>query len=774
MYTFLNLSGGDAMFLRYATWVLAGACFAVAASAQTTKVDFGKDVLPILRQNCFGCHGPSQQMAGLRLDRRSSVFKSGMRRVVPGSIENSFLFHRISGGEYGLQMPPTGPLHAEQIAVLQAWIEQGAPWPDALANEADLPPANPKAVAMVEALRTGDRQTFLKAVAEDAKLLNARGPEGSTPFMYAVLYGDAALLEQLLQKGANANAHNDAKATPVMWSAITDLAKMKALVAHGADVNAKSDDSHTALMIAAGRPANTAMVKFLLEHGANPNPNANPMGDSSPLIQAALAGDVESMQMLIAHGADVKGAAPMALTMAITSYCDKCTDLLVKQNLDKDAYTFALLNVVGYVDARINAMLVQHGADVNAVDPLGRTALHYAAISDLIPADTVKLLIDHGANVNATSAHKHSGDSGLSVLDIARMNGKTPIVDLLLKAGAKSTAPAPAAPKPQPVASVREAVERSIPVLQRGDAGFTAKSGCISCHNESVSAMAMGLARKNGYRVDEHTAAQQLKVNAAYIEHQRDTLHQGFFAAQAGGEAFGDTFGPSVLGYILVGLDAEHYKADLNTDAVAMYLRSRQAPDGEWQYPAADLRQPICLDYMGQTALCMRALQLYAPKVDKASYDKAVQLAASWLAEAKPRTDEDRLWQLQGLAWAGRTAQAAKVRSEVAALQRPDGGWAQMASLASDPYATGRALVALHTAGMPVADPVYKRGVEFLLKNQMGDGSWYVKTRALGLQPFFDSGFPHGVNQAISSASSAWATMALTFASGNPGAGAAE
>jgi hypothetical protein len=47
---------------------------------------------------------------------------------------------------------------------------------------------NPKAVAMADALHTGDLEAFMKFVAEEPKLLNARGPEGSTPFMYAVLY----------------------------------------------------------------------------------------------------------------------------------------------------------------------------------------------------------------------------------------------------------------------------------------------------------------------------------------------------------------------------------------------------------------------------------------------------------------------------------------------------------------------------------------------------------------------------------------------------------
>src|SRR5580693_1983465 len=162
--------------------------FAAIGSAQppvrVDRVDFGKDVLPILRQNCVGCHGPVQQNSGMRLDRKSSVISR--RGVVPGSSENSFLFHRISGSAYGMQMPPTGALRPEQINVIKAWIDQGADWPDSLANEADLPPLNPKAVAMIESLHAGDLGGFMKSVAEDPKLLNARGPEGSTPLMYAV------------------------------------------------------------------------------------------------------------------------------------------------------------------------------------------------------------------------------------------------------------------------------------------------------------------------------------------------------------------------------------------------------------------------------------------------------------------------------------------------------------------------------------------------------------------------------------------------------------
>src|SRR5579871_5523769 len=113
--------------------VLAG-----ALTAQSSKIDFAKDVQPIFRQNCVPCHGPTQQSSGMRLDRKSVVL--GRRGVVPGSSENSFLFHRISGGEYGTQMPPTGALRPEQVEIIKKWIDQGAEWPDGLSNEAEIAP----------------------------------------------------------------------------------------------------------------------------------------------------------------------------------------------------------------------------------------------------------------------------------------------------------------------------------------------------------------------------------------------------------------------------------------------------------------------------------------------------------------------------------------------------------------------------------------------------------------------------------------------------------
>ena len=63
---------------------------------------------------------------------------------------------------------------------------------------------------------------------------------------------------------------------------------------------------------------------------------------------------------------------------------------------------------------------------------------------------------------------------------------------------------------------------------------------------------------------------------------------------------------------------------------------------------------------------------------------------------------------------------------------------------------------------MPVSDAAWQRGIQFLLKTQVNDGSWFVKSHSYGTQPYFDDGFPHGTDQWISAAATNWAVMALT------------
>jgi len=759
------------MFRPFAACFVAGLCLVPPVFSQApAKVDFARDVQPIFRQNCIGCHGPMKQNNGLRVDRRSSVMKPGSRRVMPGNLENSFLYHRLTGTDFGMQMPPTGALKPEQVQIVKAWIEQGAEWPDSLANEIELPPLDPKAIAMVETLRAADRQAFNKMVAEDAKLLNARGPEGSTPFMYAVLYTDAATLERLIQQGADPNKHNDDGATALMWAAL-DLEKTRVLLAHGADANARSADARTPLMIAAGRPGGAPIVKLLLAHGANPNPSSNPGAESSPLLEASLAGDAETMQALLDRGAETKDIGGFALANAAGADCAKCIDLLVARNLDPMQYTIALGRVAVLDNPNLVRLMLQHGADVNAPDPTGRTALMYAAVSDLLPLEQIKLMLEKKADVNARSQHQRSGDTGRTALDLAKFHGNTAVVDLLLKSGATSGVPAesivPASMRRDN--TIQAAVSNSLPLLQRTDASFVPKAGCFSCHNQSLSAMAVGLARKNGFRVDEQTSARQVKVNAGSLAGISNLLHQGFFIP-------GINASPVILSYVLLGLDAEGYKPDLGTDAVAMFLQTHQMADGHWA-SGPEARPPLCADALGQTVLSMRGLELYSPRVDKAAFAKSIQLAAAWIGEFRPRTNYDLAWRLQGLVWGGKNKDAILMaRRDLLAVQRADGGWSDIASMESSAYTTGLAMMTLQSSGLPVSDPAYQRGVQYLLSTQLEDGSWHVRTRAAGFQPYFDNGFPHGVDQWISAAGTSLATIALTLATpprGSQSAGAA-
>lgn len=720
------------------------------------KADFATDVKPILQAHCVECHGADKQRAGMRLDRKSSALKGFSRRIVPGSSENSMLYHRLIG-EYGQQMPPDGGLKADQITTIKTWIDQGAEWPDALSNEVDLPPPSPKAVAAVEMLRNGQLAAFIKAVDADRTLLNARGPEGSTPFMYAVLYTNTATLAELLKKGADPNRRNDANATALMW-AVRDLDKTKLLLAHGAEVNAKSDDMRTPLMIAARHPGGAPIVKLLLDNGANPNPNAKPEQEGSPLLEAITAGDAETTKLLLARGADGKAAGEMGLALSVGSNCPGCVDLIAAKVTSKEVFTAALQDVAIFGDVHSAQVMLDHGADANAADPLGRTPLMYAARSDAPSAGLVKLLLEHGADANVKDKHTNAGDEGWTALDMAKQSQNAAVVALLEKAGAKADGMPREPLTPRLRNEIRSAIQDSIPLLQRADVNFVAKSGCISCHNDSLTAMTVSLARQKGFSVDEQTASTQLTANAEALQKLRDRLHQGFMFP------VGDNFSESILGYMLMGLSAEGYKPDLNTDAAAMHILALQQPDGQWYYQNADTRPPLCLDHIGLTVKSMRSLQLYAPKTNTAAYRVAIAKAADWLATATSYNNEDRSWRVAGLAWAGTHKEALRgAIHELLAAQKPDGSWSDQPTMDGTAYATGKSLAVLQIGGLPVTDPAYQRGVKWLLSNQQQDGSWYVQTRALAFQPWFDAGFPHGHDQWISSAGTNWAAMALAL-----------
>lgn len=98
------------------------------------QVDFLRDVKPVLAEKCLACHGPDEPEADLRLDSRDAALaqlEGGYAAVVPGSLDDSELWYRISTDDERERMPPAdhGPaLSKAEQATLAAWIEQGAPW----------------------------------------------------------------------------------------------------------------------------------------------------------------------------------------------------------------------------------------------------------------------------------------------------------------------------------------------------------------------------------------------------------------------------------------------------------------------------------------------------------------------------------------------------------------------------------------------------------------------------------------------------------------------
>src|SRR5215813_15050660 len=219
------------------------------------KIDFERDVQPILSQKCFSCHGEEAQQSGLRLDKRQNALRGGDYGpvIVIGKSAESKLIRRLVNGDGGLQMPPTGPLSDEEIGMLRAWIDQGADFRIQVQDEAAPTPVDVKLATLISAVRSGDSRAAAKLIAAKAELVNAHDAAGATPLHHAAGFGDLATMRLLLEKGADVNAGNKRKSTPIFWS-LNDESKVRLLVEHGANVNAQSNDGRTPVYQGASMP----------------------------------------------------------------------------------------------------------------------------------------------------------------------------------------------------------------------------------------------------------------------------------------------------------------------------------------------------------------------------------------------------------------------------------------------------------------------------------------------------------------------------------------
>ena len=412
------------------------------------------------------------------------------------------------------------------------------------------------------------------------------------------------------------------------------------------------------------------------------------------------------------------------------------TARLLREGADPNEERFAGLPPVILAAARQDAELVRlmaaKGADLNVRDRSGSTALMWGAFNDNGSAAIVEELIRLGADPLA------SNKAGDTALDWALRRGETAVVAALRKAGASNTA------------SVHSAAEKALLLLQQSGSQFSNTSRCNSCHHQSLPQMAFGIARTRGFELDEalvekqvESAISQLKSVAAEALENRDRIPDP----------------PIAVSYALLGFASSEYPRDEVTAALAQVVSAWQDDNGRF-HSLPPIRPPLESSDVTATALSLRAIQLYGTQPDQ-----RVARAVDWLRAVKPRTTEEHAMQLLGLAWGqGRPDDIRRSTASLLALQRQDGGWAQLPTLETDAYATGQALVALQTAGYAVSSSQYQRGVGFLLRTQFPDGSWLVRTRTFPVQVPKDSGFPHGKHQWISAAGTSWAAMAILLA----------
>lgn len=614
-----------------------------------------------------------------------------------------------------------------------------------------------------QAIRSNDLQALRTLVGKHGA--EVKDAIGMTPLILASAFGSYDAAKLLVDAGADVKAASNAGVTPlhVAWR---DEAMVKLLLAHGADVNAKTQFDATPLVVAASATGSERVVKLFLDKGADPN--APERRGVTPLIAAAGVGNTVAAKLLLERGADPAAYAAGVGQKTVTPLLGaahngdvELTRLLLARKPDLDTKSpdndgivkngpvaFGSLTALHLATAApspdVVKMLLDAGASVDARDARGTTPLMWAIATDRPEPRIVHMLLAKGADPSAASK------IGEDALAWARKYNNPAVLPALKLTPPK--ADVVEAPEVSPVRAVRssqEAVERTVPILHTAASRVMTDGGCVACHAQPMSGTAAELAIRRGWRAaPPSTEVSQITV----------ALNVSIPAFLQGVESGGQ---PDSHLFELFMMAAMKTPPTLATDAWMYYLAAKQRPAGNWH--SITTRPPIQDGDINRTAMAVGALSVYATPARKAEYTARIGRAASWLAAQTPVSTEERTMQLLGLSWARthRPLRDSRTR-ELLALQRPDGGWAQTPYLVSDAYATGQVLYTLHELGLPASDPAVQRGVAYLLRTQADDGTWHVKSRAMKIQPYFESGFPYGDDQWISQIGTAWAAMALT------------
>lgn len=603
--------------------------------ASNRKVDYKRDIQPLLAQKCYSCHGPEVQQAGLRLDLRQNALRGGDYGPVIkiGDSAASKLIRRVVDGDGGLQMPPDGALSSDEIGLLRAWIDQGAEFRTDIVTETPRRPVDPQVTALIAAVRAGNRGEIERQITASPEAVKGQDAGGSSALHHAAGFGPMANLELLIDKGADVNAKNRRGSTPLHW-AIHDEDKVRLLLARGADVNARQVQGRTPLYLAAMLGDSVPILRLLLAKGADPNLAA--INGQTPLMMAAARGNVEAIRLLIERGAKVNakdGAGETALMAACTNGNAQSVQLLIERGADVKARSKRDETALGFAATSgaqsVVEMLLAKGAEVNVRNFRGYSPLMFAASSDTMPAGIIKLLLAKGADPTFT------GDYDEPASALAAKRGHTEAAKLL---GAES--PSPIVSDSALAASVSVshrrpipgAVKNSLALLEKQSGNFIRTAGCNSCHSQDLPSAAAGLARAYGL-TDMKTFPQLPATMTPPAEQVMDF----------------NVINPNGVAWELFDAGMNHEPRTQVTDAIVRYLMASQTAEGNWNNPESR-RPPMTSGRFQTAALAIYAMKNYAPETEKPRSEKAVVRAVAWLEKTPPITNQDHAFRLLGLA----------------------------------------------------------------------------------------------------------------------------
>ena len=298
-------------------------------------------------------------------------------------------------------------------------------------------------------------------------------------------------------------------------------------------------------------------------------------------------------------------------------------------------------------------------------------------------------------------------------------------------------------------------IRKSLPLLERGAKGsLEQRKQCFNCHNQGLPVMALLTARSRGFPVDSEHLKAQLQFTADFLSRNKQRYREG-----EGQNGQVDT-----AGYALWTLGHSGWKPDDTTTAVTEYLLIREKDHDYWE-PDSN-RPPSEQSLFTSTYLALRGLKVFGVPEQIERIDARIERARQWLLKTTPQETEDLVFRLRALRLINASDEIGRqATSDLKQQQNEDGGWAQKEEMRSDAYATGTVLVSLQEAGgLATDDPVYRKGMAFLISAQLEDGSWHVISRAKPFQTYYESGYPHGKDQFISIAAASWSTTALLLA----------